>query len=106
MPGGDFPTRKGFLDAMLSGCVPVIFQEFTALRQWEWHWGSLQKAKECIFFMPREQVTTNSTVAFDKLVAWSRDRDMLRDKLLCIRDVGNKMQYDLPGYRQKGGGGV
>lgn len=101
MPGGDFPTRKGFLDAMLSGCVPVIFQEFTALRQWEWHWGSLQKAKECMLFMPREEMISNATLAFDKLLSWSHDVSMLRDKLACIRDVGRRMQYDLPGYRDR-----
>jgi hypothetical protein len=37
-PGGDFPTRKGFFDALLSGCVPVTFETSAALTQWPLHW--------------------------------------------------------------------
>ena len=37
-PGGDFPTRKGLLDALLSGCVPVVFEDAAAVLQWPWHW--------------------------------------------------------------------
>lgn len=36
--GGDFPTRKGFFDALHSGCVPVIFERTAALTQWPLHW--------------------------------------------------------------------
>ncbi len=33
MPGGDFPTRKGFFDSLLSGCIPVTFQLSAAIHQ-------------------------------------------------------------------------
>jgi hypothetical protein len=36
--GGDFPTRKGFFDALHSGCVPVTFETTAALTQWPLHW--------------------------------------------------------------------
>jgi len=46
MPGGDFPTRKGVLDALQAGCVPITFQLVTAQRQWAWHWGSFKTAMQ------------------------------------------------------------
>jgi len=51
--GGDFPTRKGFLDALLSGCIPVTFQLLAAQDQWLWHWGTKEMAINCSFYLPR-----------------------------------------------------
>jgi hypothetical protein len=34
-PPGDTPTRRGFWDALLMGCVPVVFSELS--RRWPWH---------------------------------------------------------------------
>jgi hypothetical protein len=42
MPGGDFPTRKATLDALLAGCVPVTFELSAAQLQWPWHWQGPQ----------------------------------------------------------------
>ena len=37
-PVGDCCTRKGMIDSMLLGCIPVYFH--SCLRQqWPWHWG-------------------------------------------------------------------
>ncbi|KAH8070353.1 hypothetical protein JL721_5119 [Aureococcus anophagefferens] len=33
-PGGDSPYRKGVFDALLSGCVPVLFSQQLARRAW------------------------------------------------------------------------
>ena len=38
-PGGDTLTRKGILDSLLLGCIPVLFHVGQA-EQWRWHWGS------------------------------------------------------------------
>ena len=38
-PGGDTISRKGILDALLLGCIPVLFHKGQA-HQWPWHWGS------------------------------------------------------------------
>lgn len=38
MPVGDACTRKATMDALLLGCIPVIFHPCQAL-QWPWHWG-------------------------------------------------------------------
>ena len=38
-PGGDTITRKAIVDALLLGCIPVLFHKGQAA-QWGWHWGS------------------------------------------------------------------
>jgi hypothetical protein len=38
-PGGDSPSRKGVLDAVTLGCIPVFFQE-AAASLWPWHWAA------------------------------------------------------------------
>jgi len=38
-PGGDNVARKGIVDALLLGCIPVLFHR-GQLAQWPWHWGS------------------------------------------------------------------
>lgn len=36
-PPGDSPTRKSVFDSLISGCIPVIFDPFTAYYQYSWH---------------------------------------------------------------------
>ncbi|OIT36615.1 PREDICTED: xyloglucan-specific galacturonosyltransferase 1-like [Nicotiana attenuata] len=36
-PPGDSPTRKSVFDSLISGCIPVIFDPFTAYYQYPWH---------------------------------------------------------------------
>ena len=38
-PGGDTITRKGIVDALLLGCIPVLFHTGQPA-QWAWHWGT------------------------------------------------------------------
>lgn len=38
-PPGDMPSRKSVFDAILSGCIPVLFHPLTAKYMYEWHWG-------------------------------------------------------------------
>ncbi|XP_004300780.1 PREDICTED: xyloglucan galactosyltransferase KATAMARI1 [Fragaria vesca subsp. vesca] len=36
-PPGDSPTRKSLFDSLISGCIPVLFDPFTAYYQYPWH---------------------------------------------------------------------
>ncbi|XP_010445715.1 PREDICTED: probable xyloglucan galactosyltransferase GT20 [Camelina sativa] len=36
-PSGDSPTRKSVFDSLISGCIPVIFNPYTAYYQYAWH---------------------------------------------------------------------
>ncbi|XP_074555652.1 xyloglucan-specific galacturonosyltransferase 1-like [Curcuma longa] len=36
-PPGDSPTRKSVFDSLVAGCIPVLFNPFTAYYQYPWH---------------------------------------------------------------------
>lgn len=36
-PRGDSATRKSVFDSLISGCIPVVFDPFTAYYQYAWH---------------------------------------------------------------------
>ncbi|XP_030551633.2 probable xyloglucan galactosyltransferase GT20 [Rhodamnia argentea] len=36
-PPGDSPTRKSLFDSLVAGCIPVLFDPFTAYYQYAWH---------------------------------------------------------------------
>jgi hypothetical protein len=95
-PGGDFPTRKGFLDAMLSGCIPVTFQLATAQEQWLAHWGSFQQAMDCTVYIHREEFMENPTKFFQQLIEWNRNSSFIAEKLTSIRKVAHRFQYSRP----------
>lgn len=92
MPGGDFPTRKGLLDAMLSGCIPVTFELAAGIKQWTHHWGSQERAQQCVVNFPREEFMKDVPAAFDKLVAMSKNATLVHCALQCIASVGYRMQ--------------
>lgn len=97
MPGGDFPTRKGVLDALLAGCIPVAFQESTATSQWPWHWGSVETARSCMHLASREAFVENPRQSFDELISLAKDASFVEAKRRCLHEVGHRMQYNLPG---------
>jgi hypothetical protein len=96
MPGGDFPTRKGVLDALLSGCVPVVFQKISAHKQWLVHWGSESAADDCMILMDREFMVTDTAAAFDYLIGLSHNASFISQKLEAINRIALRMQYNLP----------
>jgi len=101
MPGGDFPTRKGFFDALLSGCVPVVFLPASALTQWPWHWaatGSEKQAESCTVYMPWKTFLANPQKSLDELVEMAKDEALLTSKRACIARVAPFMQYRVPGH--------
>lgn len=97
MPGGDFPTRKAVLDALLTGCVPVVFQRATALTQWTLHWGGLDVATAVSVYMPMETFVEDPDTQFSALVALARNDTFMTEKRRRIARLGSRMQYRLPG---------
>ena len=47
-PIGDACTRKATIDALLLGCIPVLFHPCQKL-QWPWHWGGWLDAATVYF---------------------------------------------------------
>eukprot|EP00966_Prymnesium_polylepis_P217017 5022935-Prymnesium_polylepis.1 len=87
-PPGDTPTRKGVVDSLLLGCIPVLFDPLQR-EQWPWHWGS---------WAPNASVLLNGTVAssgrldvFDALRAIPAAR--VRAMQEAIRAHAHVMQY-------------
>ncbi len=84
-PGGDSPYRKGFYDAMLAGCIPVIF--------------SLQNELVAPWFVPKgvavrlsERAYSNGT--FKALDALRRIPSAeIRRRQSIIRKHGHRLQY-------------
>ena len=97
MPGGDFPARKGVLDAMLVGCVPVLFQESTAITQWPWHWGSKDIARSCTVLVDYTDFMRDVKEGFQWLLSLAQNSSLLESKRECIRRVSSRMQYRIPG---------
>jgi len=102
MPGGDFPTRKAVLDAMLCGCVPVTFQRVTAQEQWPWHWVSKSGkslADDATIFINREEFIKSPSEQFASLLRLARNATFMEEKRLALQEIRSQMQYRLPnGY--------
>jgi hypothetical protein len=119
-PGGDFPTRKAVLDALLSGCIPVIFEREAAWTQWPWHWGNSSIAKRAIVYIDRapllRQLEVSSSAhpsspnnssssillgqdiqsAIAALLRMSDDLEEIKQRLYTIAAVGERLQYSIP----------
>jgi len=96
MPGGDFPTRKGVLDAMLYGCIPVVFSMYTAHYQMSWFWKTIENANDCMIYIDRQHAMNNISTVFDQLLDMSRDVHLIETKLSCISSIGSSLQYNKP----------
>ena len=97
MPGGDFPTRKGTLDALMAGCIPVTFQKGAAQHQWKWHWGSEDAAEQATHYIPRDDMMKNPELEFQKLLLLAQNSTFLNKKYHAMQQVKSRLQYNVPG---------
>lgn len=96
MPGGDFPTRKALVDALLSGCIPVTFNLFTGINQMPYHWGNTKNAKLVVINIPREQMMMNPTREFEKLISLSFNETFILSRRIKLSQIGHRFQYSAP----------
>ena len=84
-PGGDSPYRKGFYDAMLAGCIPVIF--------------SLQNELVTPWFVPKGVAVRLSERAYGNGTFKALDvlrripSEEIRRRQSIIRKHGHRLQY-------------
>ena len=71
-PGGDSVARKGILDALLMGCIPVLFHTGQRL-MWPWHWGSW--VEEATVLIQDTKVITGEVDVVAELQAIPRARE-------------------------------
>jgi Exostosin family len=64
MPPGDTPKRRGFVDAMMMGCIPVCFMESS--RAYPWYLSDEELAATTVL-IPYEQFRRNWTMLHDHL---------------------------------------
>ncbi len=93
-PGGDFPTRKAFFDAYLSGCIPIVFQLESAHFQWPYHWINRANAYNSVLYYSRERFMTQTLENnYKLLMKYSENPNFIQGKLETIAEIGNRLQY-------------
>ncbi|KAB5573581.1 hypothetical protein DKX38_000775 [Salix brachista] len=76
-PPGDSPTRKSVFDSLVSGCIPVLFDPFTAYYQYPWHLP--EDHRKYSVFIDQEEVRQMKVDVVGRLSGISaRERDEMR----------------------------
>ncbi|PON62854.1 Exostosin-like [Parasponia andersonii] len=76
-PPGDSPTRKSVFDSLVSGCIPVLFDPFTAYYQYPWHLPE-DHGKYSVF-IDQKEVRQMEVNVVEKLMKISKkERDDMR----------------------------
>lgn len=98
-PPGDMPTRKSLFDAVLSGCIPVLFHPLTARFMYEWHWGQALWEEIAINFDSNSDnhLLIDGKVDFvAKLIDMFRnDPEGVKRRQARLRQVAHQLQYSL-----------
>ncbi|XP_047321674.1 probable xyloglucan galactosyltransferase GT19 [Impatiens glandulifera] len=81
-PPGDTPTRRSTFDGILSGCIPVFFEEQSAKGQYNWHLP-VEKYGEFSVFISKEDVVFKGKTILEILSAIPRDEvRRMREKIV------------------------
>ncbi|AES94056.1 putative exostosin [Medicago truncatula] len=76
-PPGDSPTRKSVFDSLISGCIPVLFDPFTAYYQYAWHLP--EDSDKYSVFLDKKEVREMNVSVMERLGNISlRDRENMR----------------------------
>ena len=92
-PPGDDPARKAVFDAIISGCIPVIFEVATLYNQYPWHIGE-QTALDVSVSIPGGQVKNGKLDFMSVLLAISPE--VIRKKQEALALLAPRVQYAMP----------
>jgi hypothetical protein len=100
-PTGDLMTRKGLFDAILQGCIPVLFDALTARVMYTWHWEESfwNQASIHLDFHPISFRYQDPIVTLENLML--HNRSYIEDKQRLIRHHVFELQYSLHGLVEK-----
>ena len=87
-PGGDTITRKGIIDSILLGCIPVLFHD-GQLAQWPWHWGSW--VHNATVLLNQSAIRSKDIDVIDVLA--TIPKEVVETMQLCLRTHAHRMQY-------------
>ena len=89
-PAGDDPARKGIIDSITSGCIPVVFYE-QQQQLWPWHWRDW--ATESSILLPHDAVLNGSLDVLEALATIPQQR--VAQMQATIRQFAHRLQYSL-----------
>lgn len=94
-PPGDDPARKAVFDAIVSGCIPVIFEVATLYNQYPWHIGE-QAALDVTVYVPGGLVRSGKLDFMTVLQAIPPD--VISKKQQALAELAPRVQYAIPPY--------
>jgi hypothetical protein len=93
-PPGDVPTRKGFFDSILAGCIPVTFDEYSAYKQWTWNLG-YENAIETTLLITRSMREGQDIIQY-LIDMYENHPEEILGRRKAIARVASQLQYRLP----------
>ncbi|KAH7306570.1 hypothetical protein KP509_22G020100 [Ceratopteris richardii] len=86
-PAGDSYTRRSVFDTIISGCIPVFFNPFTAYTQYEWHLPRNHSTYSV--FIPEKEIKAKKTLIEEVLrkIPSSQVRQMRKTVINLIPSV-------------------
>ncbi|KAL3680488.1 hypothetical protein R1sor_023444 [Riccia sorocarpa] len=95
-PPGHNPTRRSVFDSLIGGCIPVLFDTFTAYYQYPWHLP--EDANSFSVYIPSEHVRTGKANIVEILKKISgEERAAIRARI--INDILPGLVYSKPGSK-------
>lgn len=96
-PPGDTPIRRAIFDALLAGCIPVLFQSNrikNSIAQYSWHF-TRQEIENIFIFLDASNVSMLSYNHLDTLVSSYSASDVQR-RQKAISLIARRIQYSVP----------
>ena len=90
-PPGDSPTRKGFFDSILLGCIPVIFRRGTYKRIWK---GQVELEELAVIVDEKELLDAEGGDVIERLRLV--DEEVVRKKREAMAMLAERVQYAVP----------
>ncbi|XP_010431721.1 PREDICTED: xyloglucan-specific galacturonosyltransferase 1-like [Camelina sativa] len=80
-PPGDSPTRKSIFDSLILGCIPVIFDPYSAYYQYTWHLP--EDHRRYSVYINKEDVKVKKVSVIEKLMSKTlREREDMRSYIV------------------------
>ncbi|KNA10052.1 hypothetical protein SOVF_148010 [Spinacia oleracea] len=80
-PPGDSPTRKSMFDSLIAGCIPVVFDPFTAHYQYPWHFP--EDYRKYSVFIDQDEVKVSGVNVIERLMKIPRkERQEMRKYII------------------------
>jgi hypothetical protein len=91
-PPGDTVSRKGLFDAILMGCIPVIFYPMSAYYPWHLPAGDGPEGLESFaVYIPGKEVLANRTIVMDRLHSIPQEKIRAMQRQLAV--LAPRIQY-------------